>query len=83
MRIYRVLAVGIPIVLAELEIANEYFMVDVSSIGTRTEKVNTVQVRDVHTSERKHRKKKVFQSWMVAIEILNFMNKKFLAMSGA
>ena len=75
--------IGIPIVLAELQIANEYFVVDVSSIGTRTEKVNTVQVRDVHTSERKHRKIKAFQPWMVAIEILNFMNKKFLAMSGA
>ncbi len=48
----------IPIVLAELQIPDEYFMIDVSSIGTGTEKVNTVQVGDVDTSKesRKHLK---------------------------
>ena len=42
---------GIPVVLAEIQITNEYFMVDVSPIGTGTEKVDTVQVGDVHTSK--------------------------------
>jgi hypothetical protein len=42
----------IPIVLAELQIPNEYFMVNVGSIGTGTEKVNTVQVGDVDTSKK-------------------------------
>ena len=40
----------IPMVLAELQITDENFMVDVRSMGTGTEKVNTVQVRDVYTS---------------------------------
>ena len=42
----------IPIVLAELQIANEDLMIDFCSIGTRTEEMNTVQVGDVDTPGR-------------------------------
>ena len=59
----------IPMVLAELQITDENFMVDVRSMGTGTEKVNTVQVRDVYTSRyRKYIKIKQFKH-------LNFKHK--------
>ena len=47
--------IDIPIVFAELQIANENLMVDISSIGTRTEEVNTVQIGDVDTPTRVHK----------------------------
>ena len=41
--------IGLPIVFAKLEIANDNLVADVSLIGTRTEEMDTVQMGDVNT----------------------------------
>ena len=48
--------VCIPIVLAELHVANKDLVVDICSEDARPEKVDTVQVGDVDTPMRNKRK---------------------------
>ena len=47
------LCMYIPIVLAELQVANKDLVVDICSENARPEKVDTVQVGDVHTPTRR------------------------------
>ena len=74
---------GIPIVLAELQITNEYLMVDVGSIGAGTEEMNTVQVGDVDTSKETHTKQcdHLTEHKMTEDKIFNFMNAQLLPVS--